>query len=92
MILRTYDRRRSAHPATVHAHHRIPAADSILKLDSGFVCEVRHDQFLEDALVFGMVAISHKVIAGIEDTDDAEVIATRGKTEVDAAPIALHTR
>jgi hypothetical protein len=76
----------------VHAHNRIPAADSILKLDSGFVCEVRHDQFLEDALMVGMVAISHKVIAGIEDADDPEIIAARGKTEVCAAPIALHTR
>ena len=76
----------------MHAHNRSPAADSILKLDSGFVCEVRHDQFLEDALVFRMIAISHKVIAGIEDTNDPEVIAARGKTEVCAAPIALHTR
>lgn len=69
----------------------IVRADSILKLDSGFVGEVRHDQFLEDALVFGMVAIRHKVIAGVEDTDDPEVVAARGKTEVGAAPIALHT-
>jgi hypothetical protein len=66
-------------------------ANSILKLDSGFVCEVRHDQFLEDALVFGMVTVCHKVIAGIEDTDDPEVVTTRGETEVGAAPIALHT-
>ena len=50
----------------MYAHNRIPATDSILKLDSGFVCEVRHDQFVEEALVFRMVAISHKVIAGIE--------------------------
>jgi len=41
--------------------------------------------------VFGMVAIRHKVIAGIEYTDDPEVIAARCKTEVGAAPIALHT-
>jgi hypothetical protein len=31
------------------------------------------------------------VIAGIEYTDDPEVIAARCKTEVGAAPIALHT-
>ena len=69
----------------------IVRTDSILKLDSGFVGEVRHDQFLEYALVFGMIAIRHKVIAGVEDTDDPEVVAARGKTEVSAAPIALHT-
>lgn len=37
-----------------------------------------------------VIAVGDEVVAGIEDTDDTEVVAARSQAEVAAAPVALY--
>jgi hypothetical protein len=67
------------------------ALGSAVELDGCLVLQVGHDQLLEDPLVLRVVAIRQKVVTGVEDADDGEVVGTRCQADVAAAQIVLHT-